>query len=758
MIALVTGDEPGVGETITQGTTTAVTNGPLPSGASDIMSYPAYQREDLNMSAAGAVIRDAGAPIAQITHSFEFDGGGTAAVPGEILTFSPGAQRCEVIAISGSEIEARWITPIDTFGLPDDNDTFTGDVAATGDALNQVVHDRSYSVLHWHRLAADMNDDRFYTGDDVMSVTKPVPTNRSTDAIVQNLGAVTITDGVSQFMYGGSLEQGTGITRKLYSGMNIQVTDSDGDTEPQLIKNDSLLTPWWANTLNPNSIQGDVRLLIVTVEDGVAIDGQRIKGRLARYGDTYFSGSTTLGFAATALALFSSPDVNNTTAEGTIGALSPTYTFGYQTIDFLNGNGATPFAGSVDFDTEDSPDTYEHTKYVGRETSSSSLFGRNARLFDGFTLNFAYDGESGAGFNQGASAEILVWGYELTYNTLAGGTFTVGNVLQDDTTGAKGRILYDNGSTFAILALSGTTQFSGTNVISEHSAGAATAVTAAVNGAPVNNSAAGTALVCALLDSGTSGELWLQQLTGVTPIDNQTVRGVTSATTALVDAATRLETRVVNTQFIGTYTGTNFLTNYGWAIDVTDAIAGDLFPNIADPSVNQQPPDNRTSTVTGLAADYYVTVHPWNGSSTDAAGNPLPTFGEDTLNGALTGGATTSVVVTTGVPDNTPQAGWLRIADNVGEFFLWGYTAHDGVDTYTMVGTAPFSANTTNQVMRAPKDELAGGTSVNYSAILGTPDQYVIGAKRGGTSTPIKATFATATFPFTVNIQAQSDA
>ena len=755
VMALITGDEPDNNETMTQGGVTADCSGPLPSGDADVLAYPAYQRRDLEMSAAGAVTRDAGAPIAQVTHSFEFDGGGTAAVPTEILTFSPGNQQFEVIAISGSEIEARVITPIDTFGLPDDNDTFTGSVAATGDALNQLVHDRSYSVLHWHRLASDMNDDRYYTGDDVMSVTKPVPTNRSTSAIIQNLGAVTITDAVSQFMFGGSLEQGTGITRKLYSGMNIQVTDSDGDTEPQLIKDDTLLTPWWANTLNPNSIQGDVRILIVTVEDGVPIDGQRIKGRLARYEDTYFSGSTTLGFAATALALFSSPDVNNTTPEGTIGALSPVYTYGYQTIDFLNGNGATPFAGSVDFDGETSADTYEHAKYVHREDSSSSLFGRNARLFDGFTLNFKVDGEAGAGFDEGGSAETLVWGYELTYNTLAGGTFTVGNVLEDDTTGGKGRILFDNGSTFAILALDGTTQFVTTNAMTEYSGGSATGVTAATNGAPVNNSAAGTALVCAV--SAVNGNLYVQQLTGVTPVDNQTVRGATSDTTALVDAATSLQTRVVNTQFIGTYTGTNFLTNYGWAIDVSDAIAGDLFPNLL--GVNQAPPDTRTSTVTGLEADYYITIHPWDGSTLDTAGNPQATFLEDTLDGALVSGVTTSVVVTTGVNDNTPQAGWLRIQDDVlGEFFLWQHSAHDATNTYTMVGTAPQAAADDNDVMRAPWDDVAGATSVNYSAILGTPDQYVISAKRGGTSSPIKATFATATFPFTVNLQPVSDA
>ena len=764
--ALVSGVIPTNGDTLTQGGVTSSCAGPLPSGNSTELLYPAYFRRDVELTAAGAYSWDTagGAPAIQATHSFLFDGQTSNVVATEILTFSPGGQQCEVIevvsdaGVSG-ELDVRWITPIDTLGLPDDNDTFTGDIAGDG-ALNGVVHDRSYSALHLHRLSSDLSDDPWFTGDDILATYKPTPSSKDTDAIINLLGSVTITDEISQHMYGGSIKQGSGITEKLYSGLNIQITDSDGNTEPVLIQADAVVTsPWWANTLNPNSIQGDVRMLLPTRESGTDIDGKRIKGKLLRYGDTYFTGSTTLGTATTALALFSATDNNNQTAEGTVaGAPYNTIvqTQGYQTLDFSNGSGATPFGLSIGFGSATSKQTYERTKYNQRENSAETIFGRNCRLLDGFSINFAYNNESGAGFNEGSSAEILAWGAEVPYTGQAGGNFAVGNVIVG-AGGARGRILYDNdtGTAGTLIIATETGTWNNTEALTEYSEGVATGVTA-TSGTVVNNTNAGTLLLMALNDAGATGNIYGQLLQGVVPASTQTVFGATTLTQADVNGA--VSTRVINNQYVGSYTGTNYLTNFGVAIAVANAIAGDLFPNLL--GNNQTPPDNRTATVTGLESDYYVTIYPWNGAATDSVGDPLPTFAEMTLNSTVTSGVSTSVDVGTGnIPDNTPQTGWLRIErDTDNEYFLWAYTAHNGDDTFTMSGTAPYTATAGNDAMRAPWDALAGSTQVQYSAVLGTPDQYAITAKRGGTSSPIKPAKATATFPYTVNIQAQSDA
>jgi hypothetical protein len=760
MVALITGSIPTNNQTLTQGGVTADTSGPLPNGDGTALLYPAYFRRDVELSAAGAYTWDSTAPALEVTHSFLFDGQSTNVVAGEILTFVDG-QQCEVITIvsdvgASGELDVRWITPIDTQGLPEDNDTFTGDIAGDG-TLNGVVHDRSYSALHIHRLSADLNDDSFFTGDDIMATYKPTPSSKDTDAIINLLGNVTITDEIGQHMYGGSINQGAGDTEKLYSGLNIQITDSDGDTEPVLIQSDAIVTKFWANALNPDSIAGRIRIMLPTRENGADYDGKRVKGRLLRYGDTYFTGSTTLGTATTALALFSATDNNNQTAEGTVaGAPYNTIvqTQGYQTEDYNNGNGATPFALINGFGSATSAQHYERTKYNQREDSSESIFNRNVRLFDGVTLNFAYDNDSGT-FNEGSSAELIAWGFEIPY-TGQTSNFTVGNVVVGGTSGARGRILADddNGATGTLfVALDGTTPFNNTEALTELGGGSGDGT----SGTVVNNAAAGTAVV--LADDATGNNLYCMLTQGVAPADDQGVYGVTTEATADVDAATTLETRVVNNQYIGGYTGSNYLTNHGIGIDSNDAISGDLFPNLL--GINQPPPNNQTASITGLEADYYVTCYPWDGSTTDAVGDPQPTFAEMSLNTTITQAVSTAVDVGTGnIPDNTPQSGFLRIErDSDNEYFLWAYTAHDGDDGFTMTGTAPFTATAGNDVMRAPLDEVAGGTSLNFTAVQGTTEQFTITARRGGTVSPIKPAKATATFDsgFTVNIQAQSD-
>ena len=168
IMALITGTIPDDTDVMTQGSTTANADG----DGREIL-YPAYFREDTSLSAVGAMAWTG--PALGTTHSFFYDGSTDAPDVGEILTFS-GGQQCEVITIvSGGtpsgEIDVRWITPLNTLGLPSDDDTYTGDSSADG-ALNGVVNDRAYSPLHLHRLLSDLNDDENPRGDDVWSRVK----------------------------------------------------------------------------------------------------------------------------------------------------------------------------------------------------------------------------------------------------------------------------------------------------------------------------------------------------------------------------------------------------------------------------------------------------------------------------------------------------------------------------------------------------------------------------------------------------------
>lgn len=753
-VALISGVRPTNNQVLTQGSTTADTNGPAPNGDSELLLYPAYMREDVAVAQSGAVSWTG--PALGATHSFFFDGQTVNVVAGEILTFVDG-QKCEVITVesdtgTSGELSVRWITFMDTFGFPEDNDTFTGDIAGNG-TLNGLVHFRGYTPLNLHRLLADLNDDASPAGNDFLSIIDATPSDRSTDQIIALLGSVAISDTVSQHMYGGSIAQVSGAT--LYSGWDVQITDSDGNTEPVLIANDAIITEYWANAYFPDSIAGRVRILQKTRHDGVDIDGKRVKGKLLRYGDAYFEGSTTLGTGTTALALFSAPDGNNTTGVGTVaGAPYNTIVIveGYQTVDYNNGSGATPFGLKFDLGSATKAQAYERWKYIQRQGTAETLFSRNAQLVTGVTRNFAYDGESGGPF---VEDEVIAWGTDVTYSAEAGGPFQVGEVITFSPSGARGRLLYldDNGTTGRLLlAMEGTV----VPTASDTATGVTSTATADVD-AVTNNSNAGRGLLIALDDDGATGNLYYQALVGVDPVDNQLVYGATSNALCAVNGA--VSSRVINNQFVGVFTGADFQTNLGISLDPSDATAGDRLRNLLN--VVQAPPNNQQGQVTGGAAGDYIAVYPWDGAALDVNGFPEPNFNEMALTTALVGGSSTTAIVNA-IPANTPAAGFLRIErDSDGEFDRVQYSSWTGL-TFTLVGTAPSAAAIGNDVFRALIDRAWATTGVpeSYTAVQTGSNAVAITLRRGGVN-PIKTFKGSATFGaagFIAAVQRISDA
>lgn len=743
VVALLTGTIPTDGLVLTQGTTTADAD-----GDSKLILYPAYFREDVTVPATGIMVWDG--PAVGATHSFLFDGQTSNCVVGEILTFVDG-QQCEIVTIvsdvgATGEFDVRWISNIDSLGYPEDNDTFTGSITGDG-TLNGLVHNRAYSPLELHRLLSDLNDDEDIWDDDDLSRVDPTPSGKDTDEIVNLLSNMVIDDTIAKHMYGGSISQNGGDT--LYSGLDVQVTSPDSDTRPVIIQYDQatgtdvVITDYWKNAYMPDSIAGGIRILRKTRDDGVDIDGKRVRGALLKFNYNYFFGGTTLGTASTALALFTSSDGNNQTAEGTVaGAPYSTIveTEGYQTIDYNNGNGATPFGYKIDYGSASALQTYERTKWIQRENSAETLFGRAAQLYTGINLNFDYDVQSGT-FTED---EIVVWGTEIVYSGQTT-NLQVGEVVTFDVTGATGRLLYmdDNVAT-------GTLIFAMEGTIQPTAADAMTGVTSGGDGdvdTVVNNTNAGRGLLVAFDDTG--DKLYLQLITGLVPLDNQEVYGHTSNAYASVNEASGVDTRTINNQYFGIFTGTNFQTNFGLGTDATDAIVGDKLRNLLD--VVQEPPNNQQGVVDKLEIDDAVLCYPWDGTSYDANSQAEPDYDEAQLTVALVSGVTTIVNVGTGnIPDNTPQSGYLRIErDSDNNMDLVEYSSHDGDDEYTLVGTAPSAAAIGNDVMRALIDEVViSGTSLSYTAVKGAGStQVTIFVKNGGVlNGPIKPYHTTATF------------
>lgn len=735
-IGLISGVAPADNDVLTQGATTANAN-----GDAELMLYPAYFRADLQVPSNG-ICAWTGLALGA-THSFKFDAQTTNAVAGEILTFS-GGETAEVITVISDigvsgELAVRFTSFID-LSMPADNDTFTGDLGADG-TVNGLVHDRAYTPLHSHRLLSDLNDDEDISGDDDLSRVDPTPSGKDTNKIVNLLSNIVFNDEISQHMYDGSINQASGDT--LFSGVNLQVTSPLATTQPVLIQDDAIVTDYWKDGFMPHSIDGNIRILKKTRDDGVDIDGKRMRGALLEFGEGYFFGGTTFDTATTALALFSANDGNNTTAVATVAGApynTVVQTENYQTLDFNNGNGATPYDYSLDFGSASSLQSYERTKYIQRRGTAETLFGRNAQLFIGNNMNFAYNNETG----NLTAAEILVWGTEITYTGQGATSFTIGEVLTFSG-GGKGRLLYDNdaGATGTIIVdLDGATVPVGAETIVGVTSGGDGTV-----GVVTSNSTAGKALLLGLSDDGTTGNVYLQHLTGLAPVNAQSLFGATSNQS--IDVNGVISTRTINNQYIGVYTGTNYQTNFGLGVDATDAIVGDKLPNLL--GATQEPPNNQTGAVTGIKEGDAVTCYPWNGVAVDVNGDALPTFDEMTLGTALTTASTQINVGAGNIPTNTPSTGFLRVErDSDSNLDLIEYSAHDGDAIFTLVGTAPSVASLANTVMRALIDETAGVgiTSLSFTAVYGAPAMDVAITVKNGSATngPIKPYPTTANF------------
>lgn len=774
-IAVYTGDVvPDDADVLTQGGVTANVD------ISKELLYPAYMRVDVDITDDAPVAGereidwDPTAPAADgngiiPTHSFWFDGQTVNLSVGQTLTFS-GGQTAELIRVNSDvgatgECEVRFTSNLDA-GLPVNNDTFTDEGTGDGTVFGEV-HARTYTPLNLHRLLANLNDDEQFAGDDELSMLDPTPSAKDTDQIVRLIGGAHMTDALALRMYGGSVAQtaGAGGDAK-YSGLDVQVTTPNAATRPVLIQYNkatglpALISDKWSTAWNPDSIAGAVRIMVKTRENGVDIDGRRVRGALLELGDNYFFGGTTLGDATTSLALFSSDDGN----DDETGASHTTvvHTEGYQTEDYNNGNGATPFGLTIDFGSETSVQTYQRTKYIQRRGTAETLFALNGQLVLGMNRNFAYDGET-ANFSEN---QLMAWGTIVAFDGEAGGPFTQGESVTFSG-GAKGRILLlddDTGATGTMIV----NVTSGTAIGDDETiTGSDSAATAAVNdvgGVDVIESRSGIGWLIALDDQGTTGNVYYQHLAGLDPVNNQKVYQLLTGVLQSIDVNGTVATRTINNQYVGIYTGTNFQTNFGIGIDSTDSILGDLNRNLLD--VQQGVPNNQTGTVGNLRAGDRVTCYPWDGSTTDANGDAVPNTTQMTLDIALTGTNETAVDVNA-IPNNTPTSGKLRITLNSGVIRLVSYTSYTG-SVFTIPGTdfSGDNASISNGVMIAYIDTLEDtGTdgspgSESFTAVYASDQQMTVTVRRGSDNpiVPFKSNPTFSSTGFNVSAGRISDA
>jgi hypothetical protein len=236
-------------------------------------------------------------------------------------------------------------------------------------------------------------------------------------------------------------------------------------------------------------------------------------------------------------------------------------------------------------------------------------------------------------------------------------------------------------------------------------------------------STAGTGKLLALLDSGTTGTLWIQLLTGVAPTTSLTVTGPTNSTTSTVGTVT---SRTISPAFIGQSTGSAIIGAFGVGIDPTDLTASDLLFDLTN--TPRTPPNNVTFTVGGLVSgEDRVLVGPESGGLLDES--------QFTLGTDLTGATETTVDAGAAIPTDTPATGTIRIELDSGIYRRVPYTSYSGSD-FTIASTsfATDNATTGNNVYISYIDELASGTSASFTSVFLAPRSLFIRVRDGGTA------------------------
>lgn len=290
-----------------------------------------------------------------------------------------------------------------------------GDIRWTGTTA-------TYSVLELHRFLQSKADDASYSGDDVLDITDSTPSDRSTDNIISLLAPYNIDDEVSQHLYGGSVTQAAG--DEVFSGLQVLGALNNSATTLRIAQNGAMLSSFWGDQsgggLNGDAAQGVLmRCLIKSRTGGADIDGKRIRVQARHWGDSYAYFNVTLGLGESVAAIQTTPDAQNTTAQGTVTAYTHvTNTEGFQSIDLNNGNGAQPYYAQWTFGADTSGDglkaIWEYTKDLTGTGTAKTIHGINGELFLGVTHSLAYSAESGGPFQED---EILSWGTNGTAGT-----------------------------------------------------------------------------------------------------------------------------------------------------------------------------------------------------------------------------------------------------------------------------------------------------------------------------------------------------
>ena len=300
------------------------------------------------------------------------------------------------------------------------------------------------TVLELHRFLQDRADDGTMSADDFIDITVPNPTDKKFDTIIQLLNGFALDDGyttpASEYIYGGTIIQGSGGTEAIYDGISII---ANRGVVANVIQNNTVLTnKFWNNTpngesfngINPDESNGLAMQFMVKVKTaGAFIDNGSLIFTTREWGKTFseFRIPST-GRGKNSVPLTYSDDLNNQTVIGTIAALADitNVTSGFNLIDVDNNSVNEQYYSEWDRGANSINTFYERMKWLTRNGYTTNLYGIPGEKFRGITHSVTYTAQAGGNFTEGGAA--LTWG--------TGATAGTGQILADNDGGTAGTL------------------------------------------------------------------------------------------------------------------------------------------------------------------------------------------------------------------------------------------------------------------------------------------------------------------------------
>lgn len=295
------------------------------------------------------------------------------------------------------------------------------------------------TVLELHRFLQDRADDGTMSGDDFIDITIANPTDKKFDTIIQLLNGFTLDDAyttpASEYIYGGTIIQGSGGTEAIYDGISII---ANRGVVVNVIQNNAVLAnDFWNNTpsgesyngINPDEPNGLAMQFMVKVKTaGAYIDNASLIFTTREWGKTFseFRIPAT-GRGKNSVPLTFANDLNNQTIIGTIAALGDisNVTSGFNLIDVDNNAVNEEYYSEWNKGANSINTFYEYMKWLTRSGYTTSLYGIPGERFRGITHSVSYTGIAGGAFTEGGATPVS-WG--------SGATAGTGQILADDTT------------------------------------------------------------------------------------------------------------------------------------------------------------------------------------------------------------------------------------------------------------------------------------------------------------------------------------